>query len=472
MPSETTIARVSVEALHGQFDVTLNFNPGLNVIYGKNGTGKTTILHLLGNALELDFSRFHNINFSEIEIENNRREILRLEKYESSGAIRMTLDGSPVGILEYSKPLVLDDGRIRDVLGPRSTYLPAFRSVLERARTDSSTYQRLSTERRDSDFEEVADRELKALKEVAASGTPYEQIRTLRDAATITAQKTSICRQWFGQFVPVIRYPSVADVDDALSDEWRSAQLQVSSNEQQMFENIFVKVFETIAGVEKNPSEENSESLLASIQELLNEQDTQLGAKSDSAYNAISRAARTMGGNSQPPALRAVENSLLYIYRQTLKKRNTERRLAFQRSHDFENSINKFLDSKELVIGRLARARHRSVVSVVTKSKHSYGMAALSSGERQILTMLYCASRSKFISGVFLIDEPELSLHIDWQRIVLAEIQTQSPGRQIIACTHSPEVGAEHLDCLVDFDPKPTRTSRSRQSMLFNEEEN
>jgi predicted ATP-dependent endonuclease of OLD family len=69
---------------------------------------------------------------------------------------------------------------------------------------------------------------------------------------------------------------------------------------------------------------------------------------------------------------------------------------------------------------------------------------------------------------VFLIDEPELSLHIDWQRIVLRELQNQSSGRQIIACTHSPEVGADHMEEIQDFEPT---VSRSRQETLFTEEE-
>ena len=81
------------------------------------------------------------------------------------------------------------------------------------------------------------------------------------------------------------------------------------------------------------------------------------------------------------------------------------------------------------------------------------GLRALSSGERQIVTMLYSASRSPFKSGPLLIDEPELSLHVDWQRIILGEIENQHQGRQIIACTHSPEVGADHESRVQFFFP-------------------
>ena len=105
---------------------------------------------------------------------------------------------------------------------------------------------------------------------------------------------------------------------------------------------------------------------------------------------------------------------------------------------------------------------------MATAGGNSYGLSALSSGERQILTMLYSASRSRFQSGIFLLDEPELSLHIDWQRIILRELQIQSPERQLIVCTHSPEVGADHLLETQDFEP---RSTRKQQESLFTDED-
>ena len=63
--------------------------------------------------------------------------------------------------------------------------------------------------------------------------------------------------------------------------------------------------------------------------------------------------------------------------------------------------------------------------------------------------MLFCATHMSPADGVMLIDEPEISLHVDWQRIILDEIMRQAGDRQVIVCTHSPEVVAEHRDALV-----------------------
>jgi len=67
--------------------------------------------------------------------------------------------------------------------------------------------------------------------------------------------------------------------------------------------------------------------------------------------------------------------------------------------------------------------------------------------------MLFSASRLATNQGTFLVDEPELSLHVDWQRCILTELMKQAVDRQIIACTHSPEVGADHPDAVQWFEP-------------------
>ena len=46
------------------------------------------------------------------------------------------------------------------------------------------------------------------------------------------------------------------------------------------------------------------------------------------------------------------------------------------------------------------------------------------------------------------IDEPELSLHIDWQRLFLPTLLDQSTGNQFFIATHSPFIfsGYQHKE--------------------------
>jgi len=473
MSASPSIAEVVVEGLHDQFDFEIKLRPGLNILYGKNGRGKTTLLHLLANLIELDFKRFLFLNFHRIAVTTSENNLIELVKEESGNSLRVFLNGNATSFSETNGDLSESEiAELRSALGPQPTYLPAFRSILERTRADSASYNR-GSERREPEYDEVLKREVTSLKEylqTASSLTAAYAMRQLQEEAAGVAEKTLLCRQWFGRFVPIIRYPSVADVEDSLSEEWRRAALEISSREQQMFEETFVQIFRIISGLEKTHTVESNENLLKSISALLADQESQVSNTGFRAvFESLSSSAKALGDYTT--LLPGIDNSLLELYRRLLEKRNADRRTAFQRSRDFESSINRFLDSKTLRIGHTradARARSRNLVAVATAGGNSYGLSALSSGERQILTMLYSASRNRAQSGIFLIDEPELSLHIDWQRIILRELMNQSPDRQLIACTHSPEVGADHIFENQDFEP---RSSVKRQKSLFTDEE-
>lgn len=65
---------------------------------------------------------------------------------------------------------------------------------------------------------------------------------------------------------------------------------------------------------------------------------------------------------------------------------------------------------------------------------------ALSSGEKQVLLMLVNAIGSGSTSVI--IDEPELSLHVDWQERLVESLSDLNPKCQLIFATHSPEIMA------------------------------
>jgi predicted ATP-dependent endonuclease of OLD family len=454
------IKSVSVHSLHDQFEVQMELNPGLNIIYGKNGRGKTTLLHILANALELDFERFKYLNFRQITITTFDDAVLTIYKEPKSESPLVVLNNQII----FQEGYVLPDSEVvslRKVLGDRPTYLPAFRSVLERIRTEA--YYREAAPFQ-GEIDSIEAKEYAALK--SAVGT---DLRALREEAVTTARKTFQCRQWFGAFIPVVRYPSIMEVEDGLSSEWRVAQLENAQREQNMFADVFVKVFNTVVGKDKPTQTKGTTDLLSGIVEALDGEDYQLGDRhSETIFRALYDAADylTQGGSQDN---KGIERSVLQLYVETLLARKSERKSAFQKSRDFETAVNKFLDRKTLSIGQVEyKARTRTAVKVGTSGGHSYGLKALSSGEKQVLTMLYSASRSRFRNGTFLIDEPELSLHIDWQRQILGELMAQAPDRQIIACTHSPEVGADNFDVSFEFEPIQNIFA---QPALFPEEE-
>lgn len=64
----------------------------------------------------------------------------------------------------------------------------------------------------------------------------------------------------------------------------------------------------------------------------------------------------------------------------------------------------------------------------------------LSSGEKQMLTILMTVLLEDGDYTVLLMDEPEVSLHLEWQQVLISTIQQLNPNAQIILSTHSPAI--------------------------------
>lgn len=440
--------RVGVIGLHGRLDFSVDLHPQLNILYGKNGLGKTTFLHIIANLLELDFRCFNYLKFGEVIATTDRGDEIRIRR--NKDVISVLLNGELIPFVDDANGISDSDStKLRGAVGNRPAYLPAFRSILERVRDIRTMgYQ----ERSSPELERLTEVERRAILECADKSDVYPRSNRDLERAHATASKTLQCRQWFGDFVPTVRYPSVTEVTEGLSDEWRTAQIYINRAEQSLFEGGFLEIFEAIstkAEEEQTPQKD----ILASIFELLSDESSDaIGPSRSRSYERLVQAA---GRQNEADA---AYNKLLEIYRRVLSERKSVRDDALRPLSEYETSVNKFLDQKKLKIGYIESSKQAprtraSYVNVVPTGGRPYGLTALSSGERQIATMLYSASRSVVPVGAFLIDEPELSLHVDWQRIILSEIQKLHPGRQIIACTHSPEVGADHAEYVKFFEP-------------------
>ncbi len=64
----------------------------------------------------------------------------------------------------------------------------------------------------------------------------------------------------------------------------------------------------------------------------------------------------------------------------------------------------------------------------------------LSSGEKQLLIVLLTVLVQDCQPAILIMDEPEISLHFDWQRKLISIIRELNPFVQIILATHSPAI--------------------------------
>lgn len=67
-------------------------------------------------------------------------------------------------------------------------------------------------------------------------------------------------------------------------------------------------------------------------------------------------------------------------------------------------------------------------------------MYELSSGEKQLLYILMTVLMEEKQEYVLFMDEPEISLHVDWQESLIEKILQLNPNCQLIIATHAPSV--------------------------------
>ena len=76
---------------------------------------------------------------------------------------------------------------------------------------------------------------------------------------------------------------------------------------------------------------------------------------------------------------------------------------------------------------------------------------ALSAGEKQIVSMLIYLYLDIDYNTVVLIDEPELSLHVAWQRLFINALAKINTRVQYIIATHSPFIIGNHADKIIEM---------------------
>lgn len=81
----------------------------------------------------------------------------------------------------------------------------------------------------------------------------------------------------------------------------------------------------------------------------------------------------------------------------------------------------------------------------IEKIDHPY----LSSGQRQVLALITAVKDAKE-GSIILVDEPEISLHVDWQERLVEQLHTPLTGSRLLIATHSPDIVVQHRHlCIV-----------------------
>ena len=426
---ESFIARVEVEDLFGLYTYRLGPTPSadaesrrLFLLYGDNGSGKTTVLRLIFNLLSQATNQGHRgylgrTPFRRLSVTLGEGTSLTVSR--PSGALTGDYH---VSVVRKEKRIVdamiaVDDqGKVR---APQPD-LDAFVRVLVDLNIDLYflTDDRKGRSSAAVDNEQEHDRMLvRVYQEELARGRPLRDVQ-LPDRSETRLEVT------IGRF-----------------DAWVRNQALVGSTTGELNTNsVYADIIQRIAKPRRGRpagSERDLAELLTTMGRLEDSNRRYAEFGLTSRLNIEPIVAATDGAS---PATTRIIASVLGPYVDGIQARLQALESIQHLLEVFIESLNSFLNNKSasfsLRVGLQIRSRNGELLS----------SSMLSSGERQLLLLLCDTVLARDDATIFLIDEPEISLNVKWQRTLLdalLRLTVDSPVQFVIA-THSLELLARH----------------------------
>ncbi|PPU26846.1 AAA family ATPase [Xanthomonas arboricola] len=408
------IKSVNVVGLWHRHDVKCSFDRDINVVIGRNGTGKTTFMNVLHGILAADIDIILENQFESatiiLEDEKGRKKTIKAIKHEDASKPFPFVEYK-VSTKRYNIPLVpLDERRnFYTIRRKASEYASEVRAQLSSYISLAS----LSVYRMRSEIE-TEPRERAAFKRIQS---PVDQrLNELVQRLTLyqleiaqKAQEISIGLQ--RQVLTTLLYEK----------DQNAAEIRLSFNaeeEKKGLQQAYHQLGVTGPGINKRISEHVT-AIEASFKEItLNRKVTD--------FSPIEAKRRTDK-----------------VIRLSLDASEKTREL-YSQIDLFIKIISGFIVDKKFSI---------SAGDIVVQSAgEPLSLDKLSSGEKQLLILLIEAVLQRRHAYVFMADEPELSLHIAWQRKIIPAVKEINPNAQVIVATHSPEIAGRYRNSLIDME--------------------
>lgn len=404
----------SVRKLYGTFSYTINFDPKVKVyvITGPNGYGKTTILRLLHSLChKSDLTYFYEIPFESISVEYDNGTSLSITKEEISDVVSddrqiITEEKTIFTVKRKEKSIarfvldkdkydrMLQDSRRKKIDRKTHIFTYSFHSDDEARLTFSDS----NLDKLAMNLEIVKDKYIPAQKQV------YDQEIVSYD--DIDDGKSNIDR-----------------ISESLHKTMETSYLSFLKFSQQRDSKFIDQLLSATKFYNKKEYEEKSEILNSQIKELY-------------SFDLLNKT------TIRPYDVKHKKELSVYLNEQELKlsRYNPIRR----RLKLFLSLLNdKHFVNKQFSFSLTDGLR----VKLIKSNSYLLNLNKLSSGEQNEIVLLYTLIFEVPDNSLLLIDEPEVSLHLEWQLQFIEDIQRIAEDKevQIVIATHSGAIAGNNV---------------------------
>ena len=423
------ISDFSVRNLWGDKNYPLTFQNDVNVIIGPNASGKTTLINILFDSLSGNFPRLCRTDFSDV--------IIKLKLFEGRGQKTLRfLRGEEdlsifIGNEKHSVPIApfIEFSEEFDFSNPRPALIHRRRLVSHRSRNIQYRLRQLVPAVWLPVSRRLPIAEEEALEQRRLHRKPLESVDE--------------CLAGLIESLQQYRLSLNTELSELRQDFQRHALENILYNKRHDESLLNLKSIVP-------PSEDDKQALLKAFNDV-GLVDKTMEARIDEHFSAANEASMRLKNAANMLDIKTLFIIPLINRTRTIVRfaqdLENQREKLFSALHMFEKIVNSFLNEKSIKVS------DRGELKILPQSKavEAIEWRHLSSGEKQILILLTQALLSEKSPAVYVADEPELSLHVDWQEKLLRAL-TQLAGRcQFIVATHSPDIASGFGDKVIDL---------------------
>ncbi len=450
------IKQISVTKLFGIFDhvIPLNREDRVTIIHGANGFGKTTLLRMINGLFNSRYSELWVIHYKDFRIEFDDGSTIIVHKFINKES---QWDGENELVLSF-----INNGKRYDFLPGIETknQLPipidTIQTLIpELARVGSTTWIFLPTNEVLSleDVWEKFGEILLILSPSQKEATWLEKIKESINIRLIESQrllKPNDNRRSQGYDKRQSMFPSVATYAKELAEEIQAKLTEYGQLAQSLDRTFPVRVVQ-------------QKALSQLTDEKLRHQLNQLEEKRSQLVNA------GLLNKDEDYAFQVQEEidestkKVLSVYIEDVDKKLSVFNDIAAKTDLFKRIINDKFSHKQIAISK------DNGFSFTTSDGNFLSPTDLSSGEQHELVLLYELLFKVKPNSLILIDEPELSLHVEWQVQFLKDLQqiTKLANIDILMATHSPDIIHDRWDLTVELMVRKSSTLPNPESSIL-----
>lgn len=449
------ITNLVIRDLHGCYNYSVDFNEDVTFIYGTNGCGKTTILDITAAIITGSIYKLFSYKFSQIDLfySNAKKSSIKMKvsiSYSSDNLLNIDFNDKKdsIALIREATSIIRDTSETRYYIEMEKLYFSRY-PILREIR-EIFNYVYLPLNRSSSVF-------ASGMNEHDEYLFSRRHVRLYDEDDFTNKLSPPDNSMLFVESLVMSKFHEINAKINAINDNFRNDIFKSFLSE---FRDInFSDVMKEIANdslSDINETRTNFVKIIKNIDLWSDEHGEQINRFFEEIIKAHTEYSMREEEDNEYDNDNGVPTTLVFGYTKILQIKeilNLANKMELNKNRvqkpveTFINTINEFVqfsdDTKKINI-----YKNGKIYFTNQYSHKPISINNLSSGEKQLVTFFACllfgVNPNK--TGIFIVDEPELSLHLSWQKIFVEKVLSINSSVQLVFATHSPEIISKYRD--------------------------